>query len=199
MKFKVRDMDIASGGILIAILNFKDAQKLDLHSGDRIQLTAGKRKTTCILDISESNKAVPQGKLGLYEEVLDKLHIKKSDYVSLKVNGKPESVKHIRDKLYGKKLNYKEMRHIIDDITNDRLTAIEKTYFVSAGFTHGWSFDEIVNMTKAMVVTGSKLKFKGITLDKHCIGGVPGNRTTMIVIPIIAAAGFNIPKQVHVL
>ena len=56
-------MDIASGGILIAILNFKDAQKLDLHSGDRIQLTAGKRKTTCILDISKSDKAVPRGKL----------------------------------------------------------------------------------------------------------------------------------------
>ncbi len=194
MKFKVKDMDIASGGVLIAILNFKDAQKLDLHSGDRIELTAGKRKTTCILDVSESDKAVSQGKLGLYEEVLDKLHLKNNNLVSLKINGKPKSVKHIREKLYGKRLNYKEMFHIIDDITNDRLTTIEKTYFVSAGFTNGWSFDEVVNMTKAMVNTGSKLKFKGITLDKHCIGGVPGNRTTMVVIPIIAAAGFIIPK-----
>jgi putative thymidine phosphorylase len=194
MKFRVKDMDIASGGILIAVLNFKDAQKLDLHSGDRIQLTAGKRKTTCILDISKSDKAVPQGKLGLYEEVLEKLHLKNNNPVSLKINGKPKSVIHIREKLYGKRLNYKEMYHIIDDITNDRLTSIEKTYFVSAGFTHGWSFDEVVSMTKAMVNTGSKLKFKGVTLDKHCIGGVPGNRTTMIVVPIVAAAGFIIPK-----
>lgn len=194
MKFRVKDMDIASGGILIAIINFKDADKLDLHSGDRVELTSGKYKATCILDISESDKAVPAGKLGLYEEVLDKLHLKNNSYVSLKINGKPESVKHIRDKLYGKRLNYKEMFHIIEDITYDRLTVIEKTYFVSAGFTQGWSFDEVVNMTKAMVNTGSKLKFKGITLDKHCVGGVPGNRTTMIVIPIVAAAGFIIPK-----
>jgi len=49
-------------------------------------------------------------------------------------------------------------------------------------------------MTRAMVETGEKIKFKRVTLDKHCIGGVPGNRTTMIVIPIIAAAGFTIPK-----
>jgi len=49
-------------------------------------------------------------------------------------------------------------------------------------------------MTRAMVETGYKLKFKGTTLDKHCIGGVPGNRTTMVVVPIIAAAGFTIPK-----
>ncbi|MBT3451687.1 thymidine phosphorylase, partial [archaeon] len=32
------------------------------------------------------------------------------------------------------------------------------------------------------------------TLDKHCIGGVPNNRTTMIVIPIITALGYTMPK-----
>jgi thymidine phosphorylase len=84
--------------------------------------------------------------------------------------------------------------HIISDITHDRLSDIEKTYFVSAGFINGWNKEEIVHMTKAMVATGDKINFKGITLDKHCIGGVPGNRTSMIVIPIIAAAGFTIPK-----
>ncbi|MBU1631941.1 MAG: thymidine phosphorylase, partial [Nanoarchaeota archaeon] len=71
---------------------------------------------------------------------------------------------------------------------------IEKTYFVAGGFTNGWNAEEIVEMTKAMVKTGKTLKFGRITLDKHCIGGVPGNRTTMAVIPIIAAAGFTIPK-----
>ena len=31
-------------------------------------------------------------------------------------------------------------------------------------------------------------------VDKHCIGGVPGNRTTMIVVPMLAAAGLTVPK-----
>ncbi len=194
MKFRVKDMDIATGGILVVILNQKDAEKLDLHSGDRILLRNDGTEITCILDISESEKAVPEGKIGLFEEVLDRLKVKNNDIVSLRFTGKPESIGHIRDKLYGKHLTYEELYHIIDDITHDRLTDIEKTYFVSAGFVNGWSLEEIVDMTKAMVETGSKIKFRGVTLDKHSVGGVPGNRTTMIVIPIVAAAGFTIPK-----
>ena len=194
MRFKVKDMDIATGGIMVAILNQKDAENLDLHSGDRILVRYKKKKVTCILDISESSKAVPKGKIGLFEEVLDRLNVKGRDIVNLEFTGKPESVKYIRDKLLGKKLSYKELYHIIEDITEDRLTEVEKTYFVSAGYINGWDIEEVVNMTKSMVETGEKLKFKGVTLDKHCIGGVPGNRTTMVVIPIIAAAGYTIPK-----
>ncbi|PIZ52046.1 AMP phosphorylase [Candidatus Woesearchaeota archaeon CG_4_10_14_0_2_um_filter_33_13] len=194
MKFKVKDMDIATGGILIVILNHNDATKLDLHSGDRILVKAKKSSITCILDISESDVAVPEGKIGLFEEVLDRLGIHEGNLVEVSFTGKPESVKHIREKLHGKRLSYKQLYHIIDDITHDRLTDIEKTYFVAAGFSNGWNIEEIVDMTQAMVETGTKMKFKGIVLDKHCIGGVPGNRTTMVVIPIIAAAGFVIPK-----
>ncbi len=194
MKFKVKDMDIATGGIMVAILNEADAHKLDLHTGDRILVKHDHQEITCILDISESKKAVPEGKIGLFEEVLDKLKIKHNDLVKVKFTGKPESVAHIRAKLHGKHLSYEELYHIMDDITNDRLTDIEKTYFVSASFTNGLSNEEIVDLTMAMVETGEKIKFGKMTLDKHCIGGVPGNRTTMIVIPIVAAAGFTIPK-----
>lgn len=194
IKFRVKDMDIATGGTLVSILNEKDAKALDLHSGDRILIKADGREVTTILDISESDKAVPAGKIGLFEEVLDRLKVKTNSIVTIKFAGKPESVKHIRDKLHGKELSYQELYHIVDDITNDRLTDIEKTYFVAGGFANGLSNREIVDLTKAMVLTGDKLKFRGITLDKHCVGGVPGNRTTMVIIPIIAAAGFNIPK-----
>jgi putative thymidine phosphorylase len=194
MKFRVKDMDIAADGILIAILNGKDAKRLDLKSGDRILIKRGKKEITCILDISESKRAVPEGKIGLFEEVLAKLKAKQGDVITLHFTGKPESVKHIRDKLLGKRLNYTGLYHIIDDITNDRLTSIEKTYFVSACFTNGLSIKETVDLTKAMVETGEKLKFKALTLDKHCIGGVPNNRTTMIIVPIIAAAGLTMPK-----
>jgi putative thymidine phosphorylase len=194
MKFRVKDMDIATGGILVALLHKKDAKLMDLHSGERILLKKGSKSIACILDIYEGNKSLLPGKIGLFEEVLKRLDVRRGTEIEVSFSGKPESVKHIREKLYGKRLDYKEIYHIIDDITNDRLTDIEKTYFVSAGFINGWSRDETVDMTRAMVETGYKMKFKGTTLDKHCIGGVPGNRTTMIVIPILAAAGFKVPK-----
>jgi len=192
MKFRVKDMDIATGGVLVAILNKKDAHKLDLRSGDRVIVKKNSQEITCILDISESKKAVPEGRIGLFEEVLARLNVRHNNIVDIKLTGKPESIKHIRDKLFGKHLSYRELYHIIDDITHDRLTDVEKTYFVAAGFTNGFTNDEIVDLTRAMVETGAKLKFRGITLDKHSIGGVPGNRTTMIVIPIIAAESISV-------
>ncbi|HLC89225.1 MAG TPA: AMP phosphorylase [Candidatus Nanoarchaeia archaeon] len=194
MKFRVKDMDIATGRTLVAILNVNDARKLDLRSGDRILLKFDHQEITCILDISESRKAVPEGRIGLFEEVLASLKVKNNQLVELKFTGKPESVVHIREKLFGKHLSYHDLYSIMSDFTNDRLTDVEKTYFVAACFANGLSTEEIVDMTRAMVATGKKLKFGKMTLDKHCIGGVPGNRTTMIVIPIIAAAGFTIPK-----
>ena len=121
LKYKVKDLDINTGGTLVAVLNQKDAHELDLHSGDRIIVRFRNRSTVCILDISESRKAVQEGMIGLFEEVLDKLRLRDGESVEVEFTGRPESVKHIRDKLYGKRLNYKELLHIMDDITNDRL------------------------------------------------------------------------------
>ncbi len=101
----------------------------------------------------------------------------------------------IRKKLVGKSLTYKETFAIMDTIAQKRLGDILTTYFAASGYSKGFSDEEIYYLTKAMVETGDKLKFPGIVADKHSIGGVPGTRTTLIVVPIVAAAGFMIPKS----
>lgn len=101
----------------------------------------------------------------------------------------------IRKKLVGKTLNYKEIYSIMDQIAKEKLGQVLTTYFAASGYTQGFSNQELYYLTKAMVETGEKLHFKGIVADKHSIGGVPGTRTTLIVVPIIAAAGFLIPKS----
>lgn len=101
----------------------------------------------------------------------------------------------IRKKLIGKRLNYKEIYSIMDQIAKEKLGNILTTYFAASGYSNGFSDQELYYLTKAMVETGEKLDFKGIVADKHSIGGVPGTRTTLIVVPIVAAAGFLIPKS----
>ncbi len=194
MKFRVKDMNIATGGILVAILNQKDARLLDLRAGDRVLVRHNHHKTVAILDISQGNKAVPEGRIGLFEEVLQSLGVKDGSDISLSLTDKPESVKHIYDKLNGKTLDYTELYHVIEDIVHDRLTDIEKTYFVAAGYLQRFTNREVVDLTKAMVRTGNHIHFDEFTLDKHSIGGVPGNRTTMIIVPIVTAAGLFMPK-----
>lgn len=108
---------------------------------------------------------------------------------------KQEAIDAIKNKLEGKRLNYKEIYSIMDQISQRKLGDILTTYFAASGFSKGFSNEEIYHLTRAMVETGEKLKFSGIVADKHSIGGVPGTRTTMIVVPIVAAAGYKIPKS----
>lgn len=108
---------------------------------------------------------------------------------------KQRAINAITKKLVGRRLTYKEIYTIMDQIAQDKLGDILTTYFAASGVSKGFSSEEIYFLTKAMVETGEKLKFKGIVADKHSIGGVPGTRTSMIVVPIIAAAGFKIPKS----
>ena len=195
MKFKIKDMDIGTGGPLVAILNEKDALKFDLHHTDRIKVIKGRKIETVVVDIAESSKAVPQGSIGLFEEVMDSLKLKNKDRVSIKLARKPLSIEFIKKKLDGIKLTKKEIDQIVWDIVHNKLSAIELTYFVAASYTNVMGIDETIMLTKAMAKYGNVLKLnKYPIIDKHSIGGIPGNRTTMVLVPIIAAAGFTMPK-----
>lgn len=100
----------------------------------------------------------------------------------------------IQKKLIGKKLNYQEIYYLIDLIAKEKLSDILVAYFTAASFSNQFSDREIFNLIKAMVKTGDQLSFKGVVADKHSTGGVPGTRTSPIVVSIVAAAGFKIPK-----
>ncbi|MDP1465838.1 hypothetical protein, partial [Klebsiella pneumoniae] len=55
--------------------------------------------------------------------------------------------------------------------------------------------EEVYFLTSAMVDSGRRLDWhEQVVVDKHCIGGIPGNRTSMLVVPIAAAHGMLCPK-----
>jgi AMP phosphorylase len=195
LKFKVKDMDVATGGILVSVIHKDDAAKLDLHALDRIKIFKGKNIETVIVDIAESAKAVPPGKIGLFEEVLSSLNAKDGDEVTIMLARKPISLDYIRKKLDGFKLAKQEIDQIVWDIVHHKLTDVELAYFVSACYSRHMTMKETGDLTRSMTDQGEKLHIKRYPImDKHCIGGVPGNRTTMVVVPIVAAAGLTIPK-----
>jgi len=106
-----------------------------------------------------------------------------------------DAINAIRKKLVGKTLTYKEIYSIMDQIARKRLSDILTTYFAASAYSKGFTNQELYYLTKAMVETGRQIHFEGIVADKHSIGGVPGTRTTLVVVPIVAAAGFVIPKS----
>ena len=195
MKLKVKDIDISSGGPLVAVMNYEDAAMLDLHVMDRINIKKGSKIETVVLDIAQNKKIVPKGKIGVFDEVVNSLNLKNNDKVDVAIARKPVSIDYIKKKLDGQILSKKEIDQIVWDIVHNKLSAVELTYFVAACYTNVMTTQETVLLTKAMVEYGDILKLnKYPVIDKHSIGGIPGNRTTLIVVPIMAAAGFYIPK-----
>jgi len=191
---KVKSINISTGGIQIVVIHYKDAFHLDLHPGDRIEIHSGNRTMHVIVDVSTGD-IIKKGEIGMFKEVADQLKVKSKDPVNVCFVEKPISIHYIKQKLQGKTLNEKQIFQIVKDIVENKLSDIEITYFTAAGFMHGFNEKETVALTKAMINTGERLKInKKFVADKHCTGGVAGNRTTMIVVPIVAAAGISMPK-----
>src|SRR3989344_4362935 len=193
MKLKIKDVNFLTGGPFVSIINKNDAQEIDLHPGDRILIKKNGKKVISVVDFSE-NHFIKRGEIGLFDEVLNNLGGKKG-YVNINLAQRLKSLGYIKKKLEGKKLNKKEIFEIIKDINSNNLNEAELTYFVSGCYSHGLDMTEIEYLTESIVKVGHKLNLKRHPIvDKHSIGGIPGNRTTMIVVPIIASLGFTIPK-----
>ncbi len=194
MILKARKIPIKVGNKFIVILNERTAHAIDVQPGDRLSVRNGSARLTCIVDVTE-NGEIKDNEAGLYIETWKRLKADRGDKMFVTLAEKPAANMFIREKLEGVELSKEKIDTIVKDIVNDDLSDVEMTYFVSACYIHGLSDEETTNLTKSIVEHGNRIKInKKIVADKHCIGGVPGNRTTMVVIPIIAAAGITIPK-----
>lgn len=101
----------------------------------------------------------------------------------------------VRSKIHGRELSDTDLHAIIADVTTGRYSNIELAAFLTSCAGDHLSERETVGLTKAMIATGQRLSWRsGPIMDKHCVGGLPGNRTTPIVVSIVAAAGLTIPK-----
>jgi len=194
MELKARLIDLESGGKMIAVLNVDDAAEIGARSQSRVTLKCDGKTLTAI--INTTDKIIRHGELGVLEEVKAKLGIRESDTVTVELASPPQSLAYVRNRLRGRKLNYEETVEIIQDVVEGKLSEIEIASFVTSLYYHGIDLDEATNLSLAMVETGQRIDFgKRPVVDKHSIGGVPGDKTTLLVVPIVAASGLTIPKS----
>ncbi len=96
---------------------------------------------------------------------------------------------------YGRASAETQLLAVLQDVSAGRYADIELSAFLTAYAAGGMNLDEVVGLTRGMVQVGERLKWnREIVADKHCVGGLPGNRTTPIVVSIVAAAGVCMPK-----
>ena len=192
MELIVELLNITTGGNLIAVLSEQSANLLGVHSSDRIKITYGTKEMIAITNIAEN---FPQNHIGLFEETEAALGVEDDETVSVQLAPLPESLFNIRAKLRGERLREKDIVAIVKDVVERHLSTVEIAAFLTALSIYGLSTGENEALSRAMVATGKTVSFgKGHILDKHSVGGIPGDKTSMLVVPIVAAAGFTIPK-----
>ncbi len=185
-------LHITAGGRRIVILSDETAANLGFHSGDRLRIAHAGRQTIAIANVA---KDIPQNRVGFYEETSQILNLQDGDRVDVQLAQIPESLTHVRAKLKGQRLREKDITAIVRDVVERHLSEVEISAFLTALNIHGLSMAESEAMSKAMVGTGKTLNFgEGPILDKHSIGGIPGDKTSILVVPVVAAAGLTIPK-----
>lgn len=180
---------------LVVVMDDSDARRMKVRPNDRVNVCIAGKKNVCITCVADvSAREVRPGELGVFEEVRKLLHLKKSTALHVSPIPPLESSRSVQRKIRGEVLSEKQIRQIVLDINDNKLSEIELSAFMTAVFVHGFNEDETTFMTKALIDNGQKLSFGSKpVLDKHSIGGTNG-RASMIVVPIIASAGFLIPK-----
>ena len=160
----------------------------------RILLTTGEQKVIATLNVTTGGMLAPD-EAGLSEAAWRALNAPEGALITASHPPPLTSLSHVRRKIYGEQLAENEIRDVIADIAGGRLSAIEMAAYVTAFAGGRVSLDETVSLTRAMIDVGDKLAWTvSPIVDKHSVGGLPGNRTTMLVVPIVAALGLTMPK-----
>lgn len=192
MNLKARLLNIQAGGMGIAIMDDETAGLLGIHSSDRVTITYKNQSVVAIVNVATD---FPANHVGVYEEITKKLGLKNEEDIQVGPAEVPEALRYVQAKIRGERLRENEVNTIVKDVVERHLSDVELAAFVTSLHIQGLSMDEIESLSRAMVETGKKLKLdRKPILDKHSVGGIPGDKTTILVVPIIAAAGFIIPK-----
>ena len=160
----------------------------------KVELCGEGRSILATLALCDDPAILAHDEIGIGEPAFRRLGLAEGTRVDIAQAKPPRSLDAVRRKIGGDVFDDGEIRTIIDDIASFRYSPMETGAFLvaCAGFM---TTQETLALTSAMADAGNRLKWDApLVVDKHCIGGIPGNRTSMIVVPIVAAHGMVMPK-----
>ena len=159
----------------------------------RVELKAKDRTLLGSVLIAEDGLVGPD-EAGLTQPAFRRLGVAPGDPVEVAPAHPPRSLAAIKAKTLGETLGAEQLREIVSDLVAHRLSDMEVAAFLVACASF-MTPEETLDLTQAMIGAGSRLSWsRELVVDKHCIGGIPGNRTSLVVAPIVAAHGLLIPK-----
>ena len=161
----------------------------------KVEIRNGRRRILAVLNVVNDDAIVARDELGLSDPTFAQLGVAPGTAVDVGHPVRPVSMDAVRRKIAGQRLDQSAFDAIVADIAANRYSKPEIAAFIVATVQNELDRDEILFLTRAMVASGERLDWQEpLVADKHCIGGIPGNRTSLLVVPIVAAHGLLIPK-----
>ncbi|HOT03746.1 MAG TPA: AMP phosphorylase [Methanolinea sp.] len=192
MKLTAKLVDIGTREVL---LHIDDSRNIGVLPGDRIQILNEVTGVSVAAFIDTTSTLLPKGTIGIYKVTNERLQLEDGVAVEVRKAERPVTLDYIKKKMDGQHLTKEETYAVIRDVVSDNLSPAELTAYITACYINEMDMDEVEHLTRAMVDTGERLTFHAHPIvDKHSIGGVPGNKISLLVVPIIAASGLKIPK-----
>ncbi|MEM6529299.1 MAG: thymidine phosphorylase [Chloroflexota bacterium] len=97
----------------------------------------------------------------------------------------------------GQQLTEEQINQFIAAYTHGQLPDYQASAFLMAVYLKGMTREETLHLTMALVDSGDRIDLTAITdyaVDKHSSGGV-GDKTTLVVLPLVAAMGVPVAKM----
>ncbi|MDH4273872.1 MAG: thymidine phosphorylase family protein [Gammaproteobacteria bacterium] len=161
----------------------------------KVEISNNGQRVLAVLNVVDDANIVGPDELGLSEHAFKVFGIADGSLVHIAHAEPPDSMDAVRRKINGERLSYADYSAITRDINDSRYSKMEMAAFLVASGQTGLDRDEVWHLTRAMLESGDRLNWdESLVVDKHCIGGLPGNRTSMLVVPIVAAHGMLMPK-----
>jgi len=188
-----------SAGIPVAMLNEDTANLIGVKTKGRIfikTLSKNSQGISTIIDIAKT--LVKKNEIAISSELKERLNLSAGQKVDIDLASPPRSMIFIKKKMNGKALSQEEINEIIKDVVDNSLAEAEIALFISSMYEKGMNMKETIYLINAILHSGKILKLNlknKLVADKHSIGGIPGNRTTPIIVSICAAAGLVMPKS----
>ncbi len=191
LRLRVAGPALPSGARLL-VVDPGEAAAAGLRSYDRVRVRLGGRSAAALL--AAVGGIVGPGEAAASLELAEALGLRGGEEVEVTLAGVPPSYGAIRRKMRGESLSPDEIRSVVEDVAGYSLGELEVAAFLLAQEMRGMTPEEVRALTAAMVEVGGRIDFGRPVYEKHSIGGVPGNKVSLLVVPIVASAGVFIPK-----
>ena len=190
---KIISFDIQDWNVNVAMLNGEQAANYWIKDNDKISLI--RKGEEFVVNVVLSDKYVQANEIWVTKNFLEEYNLMEWDTVIVSfVKSNPLSMQAIRKKMLWKKISDEEIDAIIEDVKDNKIHELVLAYYVATSFFYKSDAHELAYTTKATAYTWDMYRFPGIVAWKYCIWWVPGNETTMIVIPILASLWITLPK-----